>query len=145
MLLCCHRYVTADLKSGGLFLSPELVVSFFSPLFPFPPSFPHPSFLPFSSAVKWTCLLLRGRVARLPVVVRLLCMNQRGDRAAGRMADATARKLFNQAALPSCCQGETLHRWMKKKDPEPHGHSHSLAHAYMCEHTCAQTYFNPAH
>jgi len=58
-------------------------------------------------------------------------MNQSGDRAAGRTADATDRKLFNQDALPSRGQGETLHRLMKKKKgrtrrkekiaPQPHG------------------------
>lgn len=98
-----------------------------------------PSLIPsfcYSSAVKWTSLPLWGRVARLPVVVRL-CMNQSGDRAAGRMADATARKLFNQAALPSRGQGETLHRWMKKNDRQPHGHSHTHTHTYcMLAHMC---------
>lgn len=77
-----------------------------------------------SSAVKWTPLLLWGRVARLLVLVRR-CMNQSGDRAAGWMADATARMLFNQAALPSNSQGETLHRQMKEKGP-----SNPQSHAY---------------
>lgn len=39
------------------------------------------------------------------------------------MADATVRKLFNQAVLPSHSQGETLHRQMKEKDCQPHSHT----------------------
>lgn len=69
-------------------------------------------------------------------------MNQSGDRAVGRMADATARKLFNQAALPSHSQGETLHWQMKKeerkkkkekKGPRPSGqlkHTQPYTHTY---------------
>lgn len=76
--------------------------------------FSFPRSFSYSSAVKWTSPLPGAGVAHLPVVVRL-CMNQSGDRAAGRMADATAGKLFNQAALPSRGQGETLHGWMGKK------------------------------
>ena len=54
-------------------------------------------------------------------------MNQSGDRAAGWMADATARMLFNQAALPSNSQGETLHRQMKEKGPStPRSHAHCI-------------------
>lgn len=101
-------------------------------------SLPRSSFSCFS-AVKWTSLPLRGRVTRLPVVVRL-CMNQSGDRAAGWMADATARKLFNQAALPNRGQGETLQRRMKEKEPQPHG-THIL---HACTHV-HRLYFNPAH
>lgn len=52
-------------------------------------------------------------------------MNQSGDRAAGWMADATARMLFNQTALPSKIQGETLHQQMKEK-----GLSTPWSHAY---------------
>lgn len=71
------------------------------------------SLFPLLSAVSRTCAPLRGGVARLPVSVRL-CMNQSGDRAAGRMADAAVGRLFNQAALPSRGQGETPRRQMKK-------------------------------
>lgn len=71
-----------------------------------------------------TPLPLWGRVARLLVLVRR-CMNQSGDRAAGWMADATARMLFNQTALPSNSQGETLHRQMKERGP-----STQRSHAY---------------
>ena len=114
------------LKSNGLFMSTGLVSSLFLSVLP---SLPCSSFS-YSSALKWTSLPLRARVALLPVVVRL-CMNQSGDRTVGRMADATARKLFNQAALPSSGQGETLYRRMRKKDPQPLGHSctHVLHHA----------------
>lgn len=55
-------------------------------------------------------------------------MNQNGDRAAGRMADATTGKLFNQAALPSRGQGETLCWQIKEKDSQPDGHSHTRTH-----------------
>lgn len=54
-------------------------------------------------------------------------MNQSGDRAAGWMADATARMLFNQAALPSTSQGETLQRQMKGRGPStPRSHAYCI-------------------
>lgn len=89
-----------------------------------------PSFLfSCSSAVKWPPpppTPLWGRVACLLVLVRR-CMNQSGDRAAGWMADATARMLFNQAALPSNSQGETLHGQMKEKGPPtPRSHAYCI-------------------
>lgn len=108
------------LKSSGLFMSTGLVVFL---------SLPCPRSLIPAYLTPWLRigppLPLRGRVARLPVLVRLR-MNQSGDKAAGRTADATDRKLFNQAALPSRGQGETLHRRMKKKiPPTQRSHTHT--------------------
>lgn len=127
MLLCCHRHCLRPvLKIQGV-----MSISFVS----FLSLYLSPSFLLFYSfSVKWTTLLLWGRVAHLPVVVRL-CMNQSSDRAAGRMADAMARKLFNQAALPSHGQGEPLYCWIKKG---------SSTHYCIHTSTCVQTSFNLA-
>lgn len=80
---------TVMLRICGRGLKMQRLIYEWEPLF-----LSSPSSLSCSSAVKWTCAPLRGKVACLPVVVRL-CMNQSGDKAAGRMADATARKLFN--------------------------------------------------
>lgn len=111
MLLNSKRYVTDAFRFIGLFMSAGTVWSL---CFPFLSSFSC------SFAVKWAPLPLWGRV-----VLVWWCMNQSGDRAAGWMADATARMLFNQDALPSKSQGETLHRQIKEK-----GSSTPRAHAY---------------
>lgn len=78
-------------------------------------------------------------------------MNQSGDRAVGRMADATARKLFNQAALPSHSQGETLHWQMKKEERKKKRKKKALdpvvssnTHSRIRTHT-EETYFTPDH
>lgn len=57
-------------------------------------------------------------------------MNQNGDRTAGRMADATTGKLFNQDALPSRGQGETLCWQIKEKDSQADGHSRTHTHTH---------------